>query len=194
MYAAIPASFAHDRQAPDRPRPPRPAITGGRQIPALPNDLPRSHEGRAVIGDERNDENLLVAQTHLAFLKFHNKVVDMLSQPPASLTGAALFDEARRIVTWHYQWIVLFDFVERLTEDGLVREIKHEGRQVTTASSTTPYMPVEFSAAAYRLGHSMVRERYSHNRVFGSGIADLDAPSSTSPASPAASSANCRRT
>jgi hypothetical protein len=40
------------------------------------NDLPRNPEGRALIGDHRNDENLLVAQTQLAFLKFHNKVVD----------------------------------------------------------------------------------------------------------------------
>jgi hypothetical protein len=84
------------------------------------NDLPRSPEGFALIGDHRNDENLLVAQTHLAFLKFHNKVCDLLaasSTPPADI-----FAEARRTVTWHYQWMVLHDFVERLTEPGNRRE------------------------------------------------------------------------
>jgi hypothetical protein len=137
-------------------------------IPELPNDLPRNQVGRALLGDERNDENLLVAQIHLAFLKFHNKVVDMLQQTKPALTGNALFAEARRIVTWHYQWIVLFDFVERLTEPGLVRRIKQEGRRFYRFRSR-PYMPAEFAAAAYRLGHSMVRQAYSHNRVFRAG-------------------------
>jgi Animal haem peroxidase len=127
------------------------------------NDLPRSPEGFALIGDHRNDENLLVAQTHLAFLKFHNAVCDMLSasmNPPPDI-----FKEARKTVTWHYQWIVLRDWVERLTEKGTVDKILHEGRKFYRFKKV-PYMPVEFSAAAYRLGHSMVRQRYAHNRVF----------------------------
>ena len=130
---------------------------------AFRNDLPRSPEGFALIGDHRNDENLIVAQTHLAFLKFHNKVVDMLAG--GATPSNALFAEARRIVTWHYQWMVLHDFVERLTEDGIIDSILKKGRQFYRFQ-TTPYMPIEFSAAAYRLGHSMVRERYSHNRIF----------------------------
>jgi hypothetical protein len=133
-------------------------------VPAgLPNDLPRSPEGFALIGDHRNDENLVVAQTHLAFLKFHNKVVDMIAGGPNP--PAEVFPEARKIVTWHYQWMVLHDFVERITESGIVAKILHEGRKFYRFKKW-PYMPVEFSAAAYRLGHSMVREVYSHNRVF----------------------------
>jgi hypothetical protein len=129
----------------------------------LLNDLPRNPEGIALIGDHRNDENLLVAQTHLAFLKFHNKVVDRLvgnPNPPPNV-----FFEARKIVTWHYQWLVLHDFVERITETGIVAKILHDGRKFYRFKKV-PFMPVEFSAAAYRLGHSMVREVYSHNRVF----------------------------
>jgi len=129
------------------------------------NDLPRSPEGFALIGDHRNDENLLVAQTHLAFLKFHNAVCDRLSSgasPPPDV-----FKEARRIVTWHYQWLVLHDWVERLTEPGIVARILHNGRRFYRFKKI-PYMPVEFSAAAYRLGHSMVRQRYPHNKVFQS--------------------------
>jgi hypothetical protein len=135
-------------------------------IPRVPNDLPRSGHGRAVIGDERNDENLLVAQTHLAFLKFHNAVVDILSSGAGAPTGMALFNEARRVTTWHYQWLVLYDFVERLVGEGEIDRIRHEGRRFYRFKSR-PYMPVEFAAAAYRLGHSMVRESYDHNRVFG---------------------------
>ncbi|MEL6202572.1 MAG: heme peroxidase family protein [Pseudomonadota bacterium] len=132
---------------------------------ALPNDLPRNPEGLAIIGDHRNDENLLVAQTHLAFLKFHNKVIDHLRDNEPALAGDALFLEARRIVTWHYQWIVLFDFVGRLTEPGLVLKIKDEGRKLYRFKKR-PFMPIEFATAVYRLGHSMVRERYSHNKNF----------------------------
>lgn len=142
----------------------------GGNVPALPNDLPRNRVGRALIGDERNDENLLVAQTHLLFIKFHNAVVAHLrgTRPDLAGSSSALFDEARRIVTWHYQWIVLFDFVERLTEPGLVNRIRQQGRQFYRFNER-PYMPVEFAAAAYRLGHSMVRQVYSHNRVFRPG-------------------------
>ncbi len=127
------------------------------------NDLPRNPEGFALIGDHRNDENLAVAQTHLAFLKFHNAVCDLIaaSGKPAD----KIFAEARQIVSWHYQWMVLHDFLERLTEPGIVGRILERGRRFYRFKKL-PYMPVEFSAAAYRFGHSMVRERYSHNRIF----------------------------
>ncbi len=130
------------------------------------NDLPRSPEGFALVGDHRNDENLLVAQTHVALLKFHNKVCDRLAAEgrPAN----AIFAEARQLVTWHYQWMVLHDFVERITEKGLVARILQHGRRFYRFKKR-PFMPVEFSAAAYRLGHSMVREVYSHNRIFTPG-------------------------
>lgn len=144
---------------------PTPDPNGG-QLPVKDNDLPRSPEGFALIGDHRNDENLVVAQTHLAMLKFHNKVCAQISggKPPAE----ADFREARRIVTWHYQWMVLHDFVERLTEPGIVAKILDQGRQFYRFKKF-PYMPVEFSAAAYRLGHSMVRETYTYNRIFTPG-------------------------
>ncbi len=137
----------------------------GRTIPTLPNDLPRNQVGHALIFDERNDENLLVAQMHLLMLKFHNKVFDKVVAANPGLSGDALFKETRRIVTWHYQWIVLFDFVERLTEPGLIQKIKHQGRRFYRFKQR-PYMPAEFAAACYRLGHSMVRQTYSHNQVF----------------------------
>ena len=136
------------------------------------NDLPRSPEGFALIGDHRNDENLLVAQTHLAMLKFHNKVCDQLAA--AGTPVGEIFAQARQIVTWHYQWMVLHDFVERITEKGIVAKILEQGRRFYRFKKT-PYMPVEFSAAAYRLGHSMVREVYSHNHIFTPGAGGVPA-------------------
>jgi len=135
----------------------------GEEIPELPNDLPRNAQGVALIGDHRNDENLLVAQIHLSFLKFHNAVVDHLAA--SGVASDALFAEASKMVRWHYQWIVLHDFVSRLVEPGLINKTLRNGRKFYRFK-TKPFMPWEFSGAAYRLGHSMVREKYNHNRIF----------------------------
>src|SRR5690606_33877448 len=116
-------------------------------------------------GDPRNDENLLVAQLHLAFLKLHNKVVDRLAA--AGETGD-LFEAARKTTRWHYQWIVLHDFLPKLIDVNSLRWVLEHGR-THFVFADEPYMPIEFSVAAYRLGHSMVRERYNHNRVFRPG-------------------------
>ncbi|WP_374470068.1 heme peroxidase family protein [Phenylobacterium sp.] len=127
---------------------------------SMPHDLPRMPStGFAVIGDPRNDENLVVAQTHLAFMKFHNRVVDQ---------EAVAFEAARRLVRWHYQWIVLNDFVRRLVEPGVLDDVLQNGRRFYLFDGE-PYIPVEFAVAAYRLGHSMVRDAYNYNRVFRFG-------------------------
>lgn len=135
----------------------------------LPNDLPRGDNAavphEAALGDPRNDENLVVAQTHLAFIKFHNAVVDRVAQ--TGRTGSALFEEARRIVTEHYQSIVLHDFLPRIVDPAVLQDVLTNGRkfyQITPGQP--PTMPVEFSVAAYRFGHSMIRDLYSWNRIF----------------------------
>jgi hypothetical protein len=151
---------------------PGPKLLVGKTVPAggvtgdHRNDLPRNPEGFALVGDHRNDENLLVAQTHVALLKFHNKVCDQLAAAGRSVD--AIFTEARQTVTWHYQWMVLHDFVERITEKGLVARVLEHGLRFYRFRRT-PFMPVEFSVAAFRLGHSMVRDVYSHNRIFTAG-------------------------
>lgn len=133
-----------------------------------PVDLPRNQQGRALIGDPRNDVHVIVSQLHLAFIRFHNAVVDQLRfrvDPPA------LFEEARRMVTWHYQWVVIHDFLMRLVGPDLLGEVlvtsKRTGKARADLSFFTwrsmPFLPVEFSAAAYRFGHSMVRGQYRIN-------------------------------
>ncbi len=142
----------------------------------LPNDLPRGDDlaapRTATIGDPRNDENLVVAQTHLAFLKFHNRVVDRLAV--TGLRGAALFAAARRTVTLHYQWIVLYDFLPRILDAATLSDVLANGRQFYQFDpGEEPTMPLEFSVAGYRLGHSLVRENYEYNIVFQNGGAPL---------------------
>jgi hypothetical protein len=129
-------------------------------------DLPRNEQGRALIGDPRNDENLIVAQLHLLFLRFHNAVVDHVRERDG-LEGRELFEQARRVVRWQYQWLVVHDFLRKVAGKQMAERVLGS---VTGGAARTvfdagqePFMPFEFSAAAYRFGHSMVRPSYQMN-------------------------------
>ena len=129
-------------------------------------DLPRNRQGRATIGDPRNDENIIVGQLQLAFIKFHDRAVDLVLREKPSLAGRALFEETRRLVTWHYQWVVVHDFLPRIVGQPLVDALlKPDGTTDLDFYSfqNGPFMPVEFAAAAYRYGHSQVRPAYDLN-------------------------------
>jgi hypothetical protein len=138
------------------------------------DDLPRNSQETAIIGDPRNDENLIVGQLHLALLKFHNAVVDHLEAQPTP--PADVFAEAQRLVRWHYQWIVMHEFLPKTVGDDLCMAILDGDGGKTQDNSfghqrgrkyynwrNAPYIPVEFSVAAYRFGHSQVRPGYSIN-------------------------------
>jgi hypothetical protein len=126
-----------------------------------PRDLPRNSQGTAIIADPRNDENVIVSQLHLAFLKFHNAVVDYL-QAGGVVDPNEAFDEAQRLVRWHYQWIVLHEFLPKTVGQSLVDNVLRRGRRFYDWRNA-PFIPVEFSVAAYRLGHSQVRPGYIAN-------------------------------
>ncbi|MDT7578968.1 MAG: hypothetical protein QOK35_232, partial [Pseudonocardiales bacterium] len=122
----------------------------------------------AVIGDSRNDENLIVAQLHVAFAKFHNKVLETVSaQPGAPTDPQALFTRVRQLVTWHYQWLVAHDYLKTVTQTGVADKVLLGGNKVYAPRDGEAYMPLEFSAATFRFGHSMVRGFYDYNRNFG---------------------------
>jgi len=143
-------------------------------------DLQRNAEGRALIGDPRNDENLIVSQLQATFIKFHNRVLDRVGEKNPHLTKDDVFKLAQKEVRWHYQWVVIHDFLPRLVGQDVVDDILSPEAYVTptgTQASTPvprlrfyswheqPYMPVEFSVAAYRFGHSMIRPSYLINQV-----------------------------
>lgn len=130
---------------------------------------------RAIVGDGRNDENLLVAQLHVAFLRFHNKIVDSLD----GVSGTSKrFHRARRLTRWHYQWLVVNDYLAHICDPAILAEIKAQEAPLYRdffahhpAKSPKLPMPIEFSVAAFRFGHSMVRAAYDHNRFFGAPVA-----------------------
>ena len=125
-------------------------------------DLPRNTQNCALIGDPRNDENLLVSQLHVLFLRFHNVIVDALRVKYPTKSGSEIFREAQELVRWHYQWILLHEFLPQLCGEDVVEEVTTNGRKFY-GWHNSPYIPVEFSVAAYRFGHSQVRPSYRAN-------------------------------
>jgi hypothetical protein len=147
--------------APTHPKDPR-KLEIGQVLPidGLPDgvldewqDLPRPDDKIAQIGDSRDDENLIIAQLHVAFLRAHNTIVD---------DRQCKFEEAKKLLIQHYQWIVLDDFLEQVCDPGIVKKIRYGEPKFFTPSSGSLYMPMEFSLAAYRFGHSKVRASYGH--------------------------------
>lgn len=121
-------------------------------------DLPRIGP-TAVIGDPRNDENRIVSQIQLAFIRAHNMFCDEVAATGEydledSGERRELFESARRLLTWHYQWGVVHGFLETICGAAVVRRVLSEGRVFYRPKA--PFIPVEFSVAAYRFGHSMV--------------------------------------
>jgi hypothetical protein len=134
--------------------------------------------GRAIIPDRRNDENLIISQLHKAFIQFHNRIVD--TARAQGIRPEWVFETARRLTRWHYQWAVIHDFLPRFIQTPGIDELVGPNGTVykevagkppvinlnyykPTNRDDRPFMPVEFAVAAYRFGHSLVRPFYVIN-------------------------------
>src|SRR5581483_1904411 len=123
-------------------------------------DLPRNRMGRALIGDPRNDENSIVSQLQGLLLRFHNRTIEE--------SRHKAFDEVQQLVRFHYQYVVVNDFLPRIVHSSVLNDLKTEDQYDKKKLEffhwkNDPFMPVEFSAAAYRFGHSMIRPGYRLN-------------------------------
>ena len=132
-------------------------------------DLPRRDDRSPRIGDARNDENTIVAQLHTAFLRFHNAVVDFMAAQSGS---TPTFAAAAQLVRWHYQWLVVNDYLRTVCLPAVVDELLAAEHHFFSDRDEL-FMPLEFSVAAFRFGHSMVRASYDFNRNFSPVSFDL---------------------
>jgi hypothetical protein len=127
---------------------------------AAGHDVPRNSEGTALLGDPRNDVHQLITQLHVLLIAAHNRVVDGLRV--GGIAEADPFEAARRTTTWHYQWILIHDFLRRLVGPELVEELLDEG-PTWYRPGPVSYIPFEFADAAFRYGHSQMRQTYRLN-------------------------------
>ena len=126
------------------------------------DDLQRNRDGTAIIGDPRNDENTIISQMQLAFIRFHNRVVDALVEAEEGETD--FFERAQELVRHHFQWVVVNQFLPRLCDTSILNDVLQDGRQYFTPEAPDEvYLPIEFAGAAYRYGHSQIREKYIVN-------------------------------
>ena len=141
-------------------------------------DLPRTVDGSAIIGDPRNDEHVIIAGLQSAFILVHNRAVE-----ESAASGAAAFAEARQLLTWHYHWIILHEVLPLFVGQALVDDVLRNGRRFYRPQGGA-FIPVEFQGAAYRFGHSMVRPSYRANMKGDNGspfFAMVFDPSATGP-------------
>lgn len=129
---------------------------------SLKFDLPRNSQNTPLTGDPRNDENMVLSQMQVAFIKFHNAVVSKVKTDFGLTHATEVFLEAQRLTRWHYQWVILHEFLPKTIGQPLVDDILGHGRKFYKWRNA-PYIPVEFSVAAYRFGHSQVRPSYRVN-------------------------------
>jgi hypothetical protein len=127
-------------------------------------DLPRNSQGVALIGDPRDDVHVFVSQLHLAMLRLHNCVVDHLRLK--GVPESELFGQARRTVSWLYQWVIVNDYLPRLVGDELMADIAANGPR-HYCPGAAPRIPLEFADAAFRYGHSQVRDDFELNQRSG---------------------------
>jgi hypothetical protein len=150
-----------------------PAKPSAKPTDPAARDLLRNPNGRAIIGDKRNDENSIVSQVHLSFVKYHNAVVDELKKqaPKTWNTPGKLFTSARNEVRWAYQQLLVEDFLPRIVRADVLENLKGTSPAVRARNyalyteDKRGNLPREFVAAAYRFGHSGVRTGYRMNAV-----------------------------
>ena len=134
---------------------------------------------RALLGDPRNDESVIIAGLHCAHILFYNRVLGELHEHDLRHFPTARHVErhnrhvrfliAREVTLWHYQWLLVNEHLPQIAGQAVVNDVLRRGNRFYRPREGQAFMPIEFGAAAYRFGHSMVRPSYRANFTSGTG-------------------------
>jgi hypothetical protein len=122
-------------------------------------DVPRSENGSAMLFERRNDQNLAVSQTHVVVTRFAQAMLQILKEISSG-------DDPHVAVIRYFQSVVLQDYLPRIVDPETYDDVMRNGRVYVAPSGGVDnlepfYVPVEFSTAIFRFGHSMVRDDYA---------------------------------
>jgi hypothetical protein len=134
-----------------------------KDVPRLEMSKDVKTDRAARIGDPRNDQTLMLSQLHVAFLRAHNNLVTQKHKT---------FDEAQTMLRQHYHWLILHDYLPTIADDDVVQSILKNQDPIEYPKDEV-YLPLEFSAAAFRFGHGMIRDVYYINENFDLSAMDL---------------------
>jgi len=129
----------------------------GRTEHGRDDDLPRNHEGIALAADPRQDVHVLINQTHVAMIRAHNRLADRLRAD--GVPDIELFDAARQELTWHYQHVMLHDYLPETIGAQRAARLLEQGPRFFRPQDAVA-IPLEFADAAYRFGHGQMRDSY----------------------------------
>lgn len=136
-------------------------------------DLPRGVGDRGLLAripDSRNDENFILSRLHVLFMNAHNQL--LRRHIDAHGPGPKTFENTRKELTLIYQLIVKHDYLAKIIPDEMLGLLETEpfflikGQKETvnplfnSVPGSEPRIPLEFTGAAFRFGHSMVRSAY----------------------------------
>jgi hypothetical protein len=133
-------------------------------------DLPRADRSKDPlrdreprIGDRRDEETTIIGQLHVAFLRAHNAIVERGND----------YCAARSLLRRYYQAVIVHDFLPRVADPKIVAELLAWPWKTFDPAEGEFFMPLEFSVAAFRFGHSMVRNSYVVNNFKSASLLRL---------------------
>lgn len=132
-------------------------------------DLQRNKNHIAIIPDARNDENIIVSRIHILFIQFHNKIVDYLRKRNDDENNS-VFEEARKMTICYYHWLILHEYLFKIMDWTVFDRILKDGCQYYTDATS---LPLEFTGAAFRTGHSQTRELNRINDITEKKLMEL---------------------
>lgn len=105
-------------------------------------------EKQLLVGDPRSLENIILRQIIAVFARLHNLAVSQ----------GKSFDEARQQTVWQFQRLIVEDYLPHVLDRTVYNSIFVDHQPIVSWGRFS--IPFEFAAAAFRFGHSMVRESY----------------------------------